>query len=360
MDALWASVAVGAALLVVAATLHRLRAPRAGSASPWPPSPTGSATPKPASERPSSPHVVDATRLPAERRRAYVDAFGKLPRPPRLLQHLLSPRLFQLADSRELVDLIRAEPLIAARVLSAVNSAAHALPCRITSLEQAVNWLGLDAVRILGLRYAMRAAFPTDSNERLRRLDDLWAASGLAAEFAQRLSSAPGFRSRELLVSAVLLSFLGRIAVAAAAPRALLALLSQHDPLQRLQAEQEALGLTAGQIGRLLMLEWKLDAPLVDCTAALETLPLHRAATFDTDDGALLALGYLCVRLGERIVCGELRSLATFDPETEARPEWLHWREHLQHPALVAVVQRLHSGEFDELVERQTSSSGPN
>lgn len=371
MDALWASVAFGVALLVAATTLRRIRASRAGPAepagepgkaeaqadreapAPLPASASASASaPAATPVQPPSPLIVDASRLGAERRRAYLDTFGKLPRPPRLLQHLLSPSLFRRADSRELVELIRADPLIAARILSSVNSVAYALPCRITSLEQAVNWLGLDAVRILGLRYAMRAAFSTDSEERRRRLEELWTASGLAAELAQRLSPAMDAGARGLLVSAVLLSFLGRIAIAAAAPRTLLAPLSRQDPVQRMHAEQEALGLTAGQIGRLLMLEWKLAAPLVDCAAGIETLPLHRPAAFAPDQGALLALGYLCVRMGERIACGESRSLATFAAEGDEPAESFHWREHLQHPALAAAVRRLRSGEFDGLLER--------
>ncbi len=371
MDALWASVAFGAALLVAAVTLRRIRTSRADPTSsagetgkteaqadrqapaslPAPASASATSM-SAASVQALSPLIVDATRLIVERRRAYLDTFGKLPRPPRLLQHLLSPSLFRLADSRELVELIRADPLIAARILSAVNSAAYALPCRITSLEQAVNWLGLDAVRILGLRYAMRAAFSTDSEERRRRLDELWTASGLAAEVAQRLSPELDAGARGLLVSAVLLSFLGRIAIAAAAPRALLAPLSRQDPVQRMHAEQEALGLTAGQIGRLLMLEWKLAAPLVDCAAGIETLPLHRPAAFAPDHGALLALGHLCVRVGEHIACADSRSLATFDPGGDERAECFHWCEHLQHPALAAATQRLRSGEFDELLER--------
>lgn len=303
--------------------------------------------------------IVDATQLNAEQRKSYIDIFSKVPRPPRLLQHLLSPSLFNAASTAELVDLISADPLIAAQVLGTVNSAIYGLPHKVTSIGQAVAYLGLNSVRILGLRYLMRATFRADSPERQERLEELWRASALAAELAQRLSAPLGADARGLLVSAVLLSFLGRLTVTATTPRPLLSELPRRDPFERLQAEQAKLGLSAGQIGRLLMIEWGLPEPVVACAAAIEALPLHPAAAYAPDNGALLALGFASVRLGEQLACGELFDLQSIDLQTDPAPEWYHWREHLQHPQLAGLPDQLRAPDLDAALKRHLEQQQP-
>ncbi len=385
MDMIWIGVGVSAALAIAAYVLVR-RPPRSAPAPRRPASASGRAAapavpvageatrPPPAPRPPAVAEappdtavpavleqcrIIDAQQLGADRRKGYIDVFGKVPRPPRLLQHLLSPSLFNAASSAELVDLISADPLIAAQVLATVNSAVYGLPRKVTSIGQAVTYLGLNSVRILGLRYLMRATFRADSAERRERLEELWQASAVATELAQRLSAPLGADSRGLLVSAVLLSFLGRLTVAATTPRALLAELPRHDPFERLQAEQAKLGLSAGQIGRLLMQEWGLPAPVVDCAAAIDTVPLQAASRFAPDTGALLALAYVSVRLGERLAFGELPDLLAVQLRTDPAPEWHHWRGHLQHPALASLPEQLHAADLDAALKRHLGAQQP-
>ena len=61
--------------------------------------------------------LLRAADLPEERRMAYLSTFHEIPRPPKLLDHLLSSGFVNTASSAQLVDLITAEPLIAARIL---------------------------------------------------------------------------------------------------------------------------------------------------------------------------------------------------------------------------------------------------
>jgi HD-like signal output (HDOD) protein len=377
MDMIWIGAAGAGVVLAIAAFVRARVAPSAAAAPPAVGESPGAApgapsepAPGPASKLPPAAPVadppppdvlaryslIDASQLGADRLKVYVELFGKVPRPPRLLHHLLSPRLVNAASSSELVDLISAEPLIAAQVLGSVNTAAYGLPRTVTSVEQAVFYLGLNAVRILCLRYLMRATFRADTRQRRERLEELWQAGALAAEMAQRLSVPLDNEARGYLVSIVLLSFLGRLAVTAGMPRPWLAELPRDDPLERLHAEQARIGLSAGQIGRVLMVEWGLPTPVLEGAAAIETVPLRQASCFSPDAGALLALGYACARLGERLAIGALPDLLSLRLRTDPAPEWHHWREHLHHPALTALPEQLCSAELDEALKRHLTA----
>ena len=156
------------------------------------------------------------------------------------------------------MDLISAEPLIAAKVLATVNSPLYGLNQAVNSIGQAVTYLGLNTVRSLCIQYIVRSSFMSDSSNRRQLLDETWSASAMASELAQRLTQGVGVDDRGALVSAVVLSFLGRVAVVATTPRAILDTLPTQGLLEREVAEQSRLGLCSAEIGRLLMTEWGL------------------------------------------------------------------------------------------------------
>jgi HD-like signal output (HDOD) protein len=249
--------------------------------------------------------------------------------------------LLGAASSAELVQAIGSEPLIAARVLAAVNSPAYGLTRTVTSLGQAVTFLGLNRVRAICMQYALMQAFQADSPERARRLAQVWNASLLAGELTQQPAQRLGLADPGGLTSAVLLSFIGQLAVPVAVPRPMLARLPARDLVARVQAEQEQLGLGGPGIGALLMQRWELPTTIVDEVAALDAMLLSPWSGRSDAATARLAFGYLCARLGERLASGELTDLATFDLAQCADPELDSVRSHLGDPVFAALVAEL-------------------
>src|SRR5664280_3509771 len=127
-------------------------------------------------------HLLRADALPDDLRQAFVTAFKDVPRPPKLLHRLLSPDFVNEASAAQLVDLIVGEPLIAAKVLTRINSPMYGLKAPVRSIGQAVTYLGLNTVRSLCLQYILIASFKADSAERKHMLDAAWNASALASE----------------------------------------------------------------------------------------------------------------------------------------------------------------------------------
>jgi len=306
---------------------------------------------------------VPAHALVAARTEALVQVFQHVPRPPKLMHHLLSPAFFSSASSSELVDLIRAEPLIAARVLATVNSPLYGLRSPVQSIGQAVTYLGLDAVRSLCLQYILVDAFKADSPERQQVLDSTWRASALASELMQHLARELGVPEPGPLVSAVVLSFLGRLATAAALPRKLLAQVPRHGLLPRLVAEQQILHLASPEIGRLLMRHWGLPEAIVNDAAGIDAVLVTPADPAHPGQQLRAALGYLCARLGEQLAEGQRADLAGFTLPGTDDPDWHHLPGHLtpalqgrlqaalQAPGLSASVARLTKASHAERAE---------
>ena len=297
--------------------------------------------------------LVRALDLNPDKAARYTATFRDVPRPPRLLHQLLSPDFVNDASSAQLADLIRPEPLLAAKVLAAVNSPLYGLQRPVAGVDQAVVYLGVDTVRSLCMQYMLMASFRTDRPECQRLLDTVWAASAMASELAQRLAQQLGLDQRGALVSSVVLSFLGRLATVAATPAGILSTIPPRGLLERKDAEQRKLGLSASEIGRLLMTEWQLPAEVTADAADLDRLLAQVQPDPDGARSNRLALGYLCARLGERLAHDELARLSDFDLDTDPSLELFHLQPHfdpivqarlprlLKDPALSQVIARL-------------------
>ncbi|HUP06939.1 MAG TPA: HDOD domain-containing protein [Caldimonas sp.] len=288
-----------------------------------------------------------AQDLPEDRRTGYIETFKNIPRPPKLLHHLLSPDFVNASSASQLVDLIAGEPLLAARILTVVNSPLYGLSSPMSSIGQAVTYLGLNAVRSLCLQYVLIASFRPDSVERKRMVHGTWEASALGSELAQQLSQRLGFDDRGSMVSAVVLSFLGRLAIIASLSRGTLDSVAHGSFLERTQAEQAVLGLGASQIGRLLMQQWGLPERIVDDASEVDAVLWTPADALDPERGPRVALCYLCARLGERLAQDPALDLARVDPTADPGDDFFHLRGTLvKAPLAGRLLPALHAPEL--------------
>jgi HD-like signal output (HDOD) protein len=350
--------------LVAVAGLLLLRRRRSGTAAPGaaaaphPASGCAAAEPAPAEPEQTIPpelaafSLLHADDLPDERRASYVSVFRDVPRPSRLVQQLLSPDFVSDASSAQLADLIRPEPLLAAKVLAAVNSPLYGLPRPASGVDEAVVYLGVNSVRVLCLRYTLSESLRSSRPDCQHLLDTVWSASAMASELTLRLAQQLGLDKRGAMVSAVVLSFLGRLATVACTPAGILATIPPRSVLQRKAAEQRKLGLTASEIGRLLMTGWGLPPDLTADAADLDRVLAWTGPMPERTHGQRLALAYLCARLGERLAHGELAQLADFDLATDPGLELFHLRRHLGAPMAARLRDLLSAPDLSVAMER--------
>jgi HD-like signal output (HDOD) protein len=290
-----------------------------------------------------------AESLPEARRQAITAVFRYVPRPPRLLQQLISPEFVNNASMEELAELIGSEPLVAAKVLATANSAMFGLAAPVTGLQQAISTLGLITLRILCLQYMMIRSFKADSPERQTLLTDLWNASALASELCVKLARGAGRPEPGRLGTLVVLSFLGRLAAAATMPRGLLATIPVGSFLERSRNEQNSLGLPTAEIGGLLMREWDLPATLVDEVRRVDPC-LVEASDLD------LSLCYLSARLGERLAGGGLQRLSDFDLALSDSADFHRIQQHLGRPDWQRLATALRDPRLAKSVDTMASA----
>lgn len=291
-------------------------------------------------------HWLAEADLEPARRDALLAAVRGIPRPPRSMQQLLSPEFLAKASSADLSELIMGEPLIAAKVLSTVNSPLYGLRKPVTGIGQAVTFMGINSVRSICLQYLLAEAFKPKLAEAQQAFDRIWKASAMASELAVRLGKALQLPDQGLLATQVVLGFVGQLATASLIPPAGLAQWLSRDRLERTRLEQELLGLSASEIGAVLMKSWELPDSLVADVADSGRLLVTPPHTIAPDRLPRLALAYLCARLGERLALREMAVLDGYQPSLDEAPDMHHLRASLAHPALAPLDEALQAPEL--------------
>jgi HD-like signal output (HDOD) protein len=286
------------------------------------------------------------TDLDAGRRDTLMATIQGIPRPPRSMQQLLSPEFVAKASSADLSELVMGEPLIAAKVLSTVNGPFYGLNKPVTNIGQAVTFLGINSVRSICLQYMLAEAFKPKLAESQKAFDAIWKASAIASELAVRLAKALNLPDQGGIATQVVLGFVGQLATASLIPPAGLPQWLSRNRLERARLEQDLLGLSATEIGGLLMQGWELPPSLIADVCDTGRLLVTPAAQTDTTRLPRLALGYLCARLGERLALGELKVLDGYEPLLDTAVDMHHLRLGLGHPALAKLETALKGPEL--------------
>lgn len=295
---------------------------------------------------------IGESELEPGRRDRLMAAIKGIPRPPHSMQQLLSPDFVAKASSTDLSELVMGEPLIAAKVLSKVNSPFFGLQKPVTKIGQAVTFLGITTVRSICLQYMLAEAFKPKLAESQKAFDTIWKASAIASELAVRLGKALNLREQGGIATEVVLGFVGQLATASLIPPGGLPQWLASDRLERARLEQDLLGLNATEIGGLLMKGWELPPSLIADVGDTGRLFATPPAQIHATRLPRLALSYLCARMGERLALGQLKVLDGYAPLQDTAVDMHHLRGCLSHPALAQLDAALQTPELLITVRR--------
>ncbi|GHC95478.1 hypothetical protein GCM10007320_48510 [Pseudorhodoferax aquiterrae] len=288
--------------------------------------------------------LVRHENLDSERRQALLQDLRQLPRPPRALHALVSPDFVARASSTELAELVMTEPVVAARVMAAVNSPLYGLRSAVTSVGQAITFLGLNTVRNLSLQHLLREAMPTPAPALRQEFDVLWSSSAIASELSLALARRLQLPDAAGMSTQLVLHFLGRFAAVTLLHMQAGTTLSPTGLQERALVEQQRLGLSSGEIGSLLLQEWGLPAAMEAPTRAIARVAF--AVPPAPAQATRLVLAALCASLAERIARRQLTALQDYAPEQDPHDDLQALRPHLPAPVLAAVGEALRDPEI--------------
>lgn len=182
-------------------------------------------------------------------------------------------------DFKEVVEVIKTDPAIAARILKAVNSSYFGLRSEVKSLDKAVPILGTTVLTSLALSFSL-APDSVKGGELEEHYSEFWLRSITHAASAELLGSEKcsfGVPS-EYFIGGLFVD-IGRLAMLRAIPDEYRAVLEQVTATGRptCEVEQELLGFDHVEIGYKLLCDWKLPDTICEALKChemeIESLP---------------------------------------------------------------------------------------
>ncbi|HYH49902.1 MAG TPA: HDOD domain-containing protein [Acidimicrobiia bacterium] len=225
--------------------------------------------------------------LADERLRALAGSVDGLPSLPRIYGDLTAALESPNCGAAEISAVVCRDPALAAKVLQLVNSSFFGLPRHVTSLPEAVSYLGVTTVRSLVLSTEAMSLFRPAARAAGLDVDALGARTAATATEAARLA-VPEYRSDAF--TAGLLSDTGLLLLAAKAP-------------ELLRREEAGLGFTHGGLGAYLLGLWGLAPGIVEAVAFHHHAPQGAfgaaEGTLNTRDAVAVAVGNLSPGLSD-------------------------------------------------------------
>ncbi|PIE59002.1 MAG: metal-dependent phosphohydrolase [Desulfobulbus propionicus] len=168
------------------------------------------------------------------------------------------------ASPNDLNKVISLDPVLTGQVLKLINSAYYSLLNKVTSLTRAIIMLGLNTVKNLALSTAIIRSVGKAKKSKALPIKQFWAHSIGVGVMAKLLASQQNIPigEREEFFVAGLLHDLGKIPFDDEYVKVIRNTHKEMLPL--VDVEQEMLGLTHQDVGRLIAEKWKLNSALTD------------------------------------------------------------------------------------------------
>lgn len=192
----------------------------------------------------------------------------RLPSPPGTAVRVLELCRQEDAGLKEITDVLKTDPALSGRLLRYANSSMVSPGRKITSIEQAVGLLGVRAVQLTALGFAL--APDSDPGCENFNLEQFWRDSSLVAVTARILAGQPAIERvagqvpRDEAFTAGLLAALGQLALAYGIPDeyAQVSIRNPEDRFSVAEAERQVFGCDYAFFGAEVAALWELPERL--------------------------------------------------------------------------------------------------
>jgi HD-like signal output (HDOD) protein len=196
--------------------------------------------------------------------RAVVGSVNSLPSPPDVYWALTRALADGNSGAAEVSAIIAKDPAMSAKMLQMVNSAYFGLPQRITAIQDAVSYMGIELIRAVSLTaHVFSSANPVDK----KHVDELSANGLMVARLAKKFVIDKS-RAEEAF-TAGLLHDLGRLVLVSSFAERFESMMTERQqtgvPID--VAERAQFGATHAEIGAYLVSMWGLPLSIFEAIA---------------------------------------------------------------------------------------------
>jgi putative nucleotidyltransferase with HDIG domain len=277
--------------------------------------------------------IAERHTMPNSKNEKLIVLVEKMPAFPKSVQQVVQLTSDINASAKDIVRVIECDPVMTINILKTINSSFYGLPQKITSVQRAVVYIGLNTVKNMALGVAAmgmlkphnKANFNT-SNFLLHSL----TTAAISKVLAERIGL-PLIECSDCFVAGLLHDF-GKVVFAEFMPDEFKLALerSKEQQLPLHQTELEFIGLTHSQVGKMLAEKWDLPESVCDAIANHHNL--------DDSQNILRDCIFAANQISKHLQFGD-----GGNPVIEDFPEYIVTRFGLTLPALCQALGGLES-----------------
>lgn len=188
----------------------------------------------------------------------------KLPTIPAVVIEILQTCQREDFCVEDLAQVIRSDPALSVKLLKIVNSPIFGISRTVSTVSDALVWLGVNAVRTIALSLSVISSVRGDSEA--FDYPYFWKRSLLSAMAARQCAEVAGFGNKEEVFLNALLQDIGVLALVEGLGEDYRAIARRagHDHQALVRLEREELGTDHAEIGAWLARRWSLPAEIID------------------------------------------------------------------------------------------------
>lgn len=245
---------------------------------------------------------MNTTELKDNRRRNYLLSIRNLPSIPTITRNVLDLLDDPMTSTSDISNLINKDQALVAKILTVANSPLYGLPRKVPGIEFAILVLGYNQVRQIVLALSMFDTFKNDDSEFWDRRE-FWEHSFMTAMAAKAIADDLGYTKTSEVFTAGLLHDLGVVVTQKYFNKDFIEICTivTNKNVNYEFAEQEVMGLTHHEIGKILCDRWHLPTNLG------EAIFYHHSPSEKNDNVMLSAIVHLADYTTNVLECGAFR-----------------------------------------------------
>jgi putative nucleotidyltransferase with HDIG domain len=207
-------------------------------------------------------------------------AATELPPLPELAMRILTLSQDPESSPKEIVEVVKLDPTLTMRILGFCNSPFYGLQREISSLQEAIVYLGTDAIVNFVLASSMAKVFPKENSGYGLDEGQLWRHAVAVAICSQLIAEKCAPELSALAFTSGLVHDAGKIAMNRFVGEEITDILQlvEKEGISFLDAEQRRLGYTHCDAGADVAKSWALPKDIID------TIRYHHNPTFPPDE----------------------------------------------------------------------------